>query len=531
MKRLFSQKNSLLLLVLLIGFALRLFMIGNIPGNRAMYVDELYSGYEAYSLLHFGTDSHGYVNPVYLSAWGSGQSVMQSLLIVPCMILFGVNSLSVRLPQALLGCLTLVAFYFFTKKIRDERFALVATALLSIMPWHIMMSRWALDCNFLPAFVLFGALFLVKATEQSKYLLISMLFFGLSLYCYAAAWPVMPLFIGGSLLYLLKIKMIKPDRFLFGGLGILACLALPLILFVCVNSGLMEEIRGVISIPRLYHFRSDELSLSPRVLLRRFSDTILMFKAQDDGRVSNITPGYGLYYHFSNILIILGIGISCFSLRKEKKYPLEGLVWIWFICGGILGLFIEVVFNRINLIHLPIIYFLSVGVFTISERFGEKARYFFVILFAGSLIGFMSYYATEYDDNVAKLYQDGAQEAISFAEREWGKKTEEGKESKIYLMDVSPVYAMFYAPVPTDAFIETVEYDKEGLSRELPMRFTHYDNENTVRSWKEEILIADCKYTEDDLFVVSTERSDWIEELKLDGFEILYFSNVAVAYN
>ena len=531
MKRIiFQQKNRTLFLILLIGFALRLFMIGNIPGNTAMYVDELYSGYEAYSMLGFGTDSHGYVNPVYLSAWGSGQSVMQALWIMPFMAIFGVNAFSVRLPQAILGCLTLIAFYLLAKRIRDEKFALLATAVLAVMPWHIMMSRWALDCNFLPAFVLFGLLFLIKATEQPKFLLLSMLFFGLSLYCYAAAWPVMPLLVGGSLLYLIRRKQIKIDAYLLGGILILFCLALPLLLFIMVNRGMMPEIRGIISVPKLYHFRSDELSLSPRVLLRRFSDTVQMFAAQDDGRVTNATPGYGLYYHFSNLLIVLGMALSIFMLRKEKKNPLENLMWIWFLCGGVLSFFLEVFFSRINLIHLPIIYFLCVGIYGLTERFGEKAKVFFVLLYAGSTIAFMSYYATEFDDQIARMYLDGADEAISFAEEEWNRRAEEGTETTIYLMDINPVYAMFYAPVPTDAFCETVEYDKEGLARELPARFTHFNYENTVRSWSDEITIADCDYTPEDLFVVSTERTDWLEELKADGFEIMYFKNAAVAY-
>ena len=52
---------------------------------------------------------------------------------------------------------------------------IIGTFILAVMPWDIMMSRWALDCNYLTPFLLFGLLFLIKARKHdSRYLLLSM---------------------------------------------------------------------------------------------------------------------------------------------------------------------------------------------------------------------------------------------------------------------------------------------------------------------------------------------------------------------
>ena len=68
-------------LILLLAACVRLIGIGTYPGG--LHVDEAFAGYEAWSLLNYGTDSWGYHNPVYLTVWGSGMSVLNSVLMIP----------------------------------------------------------------------------------------------------------------------------------------------------------------------------------------------------------------------------------------------------------------------------------------------------------------------------------------------------------------------------------------------------------------------------------------------------------------
>jgi hypothetical protein len=515
-----EHRNTCILMgILFAGFFLRLFYIGNIPGNSTLFSDESFAGYEAYSFLHYGYDSMGYVRPVYLFTWGSGMSVMQSYCMIPFVALFGLTTFAVRLPQAVLGCITLVAFYFLAKRIRNEKFALVATFLLAVMPWHVMMSRWALDCNFLPGFLVIATLFLLKGTEDSRWLPVSMLFYGLSLYCYAAAWPVMPIIVLGSVIYLLAVKKLKPDRWLLLSLCILLILTIPLILFILVNMGYMDEIRsGFISIPRLSHFRDNELSMSPRAVIKRMYDTLSMFVSQDDGRVTDVTPMFGLYYKFSYLFIIPGMACSVYSgIREKKRYPLETVIWIQLFSGVILGGLIEVVFSRINIIHIPLIYFCAVGVYELIEYFGGKMKYLAVLLYTASLIAFLGYYVTYYDDQFAVITHHGMQDALEYCV------STEKEDTTIHVISgTNYPDILFYMKFPTDEYIRTVKYTESVDSNLGPLSFGNVDYSCVINDRLPESV------NPDDSYICNHDDEEGIEFMRKNGMTLQYFDYIVV---
>jgi 4-amino-4-deoxy-L-arabinose transferase-like glycosyltransferase len=335
------KKNEKYLLwgILLIGFFLRLFLLGRFPAGGAVNVDEATAGYEAYSMLRTGADYTGYVHPMYFYSWGSGMNVLESYCQMPFIAVFGLTAFAVRIPQALLGCITLPAFYELTRRIQNRRFALLSVFLLSVMPWHIMISRWALESNFLPGFLVIAALFLAMSTENSRWFPVSMLFYGLSLYCYAAAWTVMPLIILGPILYLLFSKRLKIDRWILTGAILFCVLAVPVFLLFMVNTGIIGEIRtGFLSVPRMYHFRNSEVAVSPAVFMKRLAASVKMFLRQDDGNVWNFASGYGIYYHFSIFFIVTGLIVSAYSfIRKREAHGLSCIMLCQLAAGILLS--------------------------------------------------------------------------------------------------------------------------------------------------------------------------------------------------
>ena len=74
------KKNWQLIFIMLVALFSRSVLLGKIPCG--VHADEAYAGYEAYSLLKYGTDSWGYRAPVYLTTWGSGMSVFESLFMM-----------------------------------------------------------------------------------------------------------------------------------------------------------------------------------------------------------------------------------------------------------------------------------------------------------------------------------------------------------------------------------------------------------------------------------------------------------------
>ena len=151
---------ALVVLMLIIGILVRTIGIDQKP--NALMVDEASAGYEAFSILNYGMDRNGNTLPVFLVAWGSGQNALLSYLIIPFIKLIGLSTLAIRLPMAILGCISLVVFYCLLKRIAGRKIALIGLTFLAICPWHIMKSRWGLESNLFPDIVLLSLFLLVK---------------------------------------------------------------------------------------------------------------------------------------------------------------------------------------------------------------------------------------------------------------------------------------------------------------------------------------------------------------------------------
>ena len=255
--KLTRTEKRIFFLLLALGVFARLYRFGAAPPG--LNQDEAFAAYDAWALLHYGTDSSLHRFPVYLTAWGSGMNALESYLMIPFLALFGVRTWVIRLPQMILALCALPAAFSVGRRLGGKRGGLCTLAVLALCPWHVLLSRWALESNMAPNLLLLGLCFFLKGKEDARFLPVSALCCGLALYAYSAIWPVMPLLLGLMLLY----QRPKADRWLLGSGVILAVLALPLIGFLAVNCGLMDEFSvGPFSVPRLVQMRAGEISLS-----------------------------------------------------------------------------------------------------------------------------------------------------------------------------------------------------------------------------------------------------------------------------
>ena len=193
-----QSKNTyrlFLLLILIAGIALRVWDFGSIPGG--VNQDGAMAAVDAKALADYGTDRFGTWLPCHLYAWGYGQmSSLMSYLIAPLVKLFGLSVVTMRIPSLLCSIAGGVFFWLFMRDVFGERAGLIAALLVAINPWHLIQSRWALDCNLLPHFFMGGLYFLNRGlTEKKRFLYISMLFFGLCMYCYGITIYTVPLFL------------------------------------------------------------------------------------------------------------------------------------------------------------------------------------------------------------------------------------------------------------------------------------------------------------------------------------------------
>ena len=411
------KKEWYFIFILLLGILLRFVCYWIIPGG--LNQDEAYSGYEAYSLLKAGMDSHGYVNPVYFISWGHGMNALYAYLTIPFIAIGGLSVYTIRLPQVILGCMTIPLFYLLLKKMMNEKTALIGMALLAINPWHIMLSRWGLEANLVPFFLLLGVYFFVRALEDSQvYYIPSFIAFGLLLYCYAIMWIFVPLLLAFLLLYTIYYKKLKIDRYLVGGILLLFLLALPLLLFLLVNNGYTPEIRASwISIPQMDSIRESEVSLSN--LKENLKSLLYVLVCQKDDMAHN-SPGVGIYYYCSIPFLLIGGAASFVSVIRnviQKKYRIYDILFLWFLTACFVGCMISRVnVNRINCIHLPMIYFGTCGIALVFEKSGTKIRKALAIVISGVYLVSLCFFSMEYYSEEHTSFYYGYEDALSYAE-------------------------------------------------------------------------------------------------------------------
>ena len=470
-----GARRCAFLLIMLAAVAVRVIGFGSIPCG--LNQDEAFAGYEAFSLLNYGVDSAGYRSPCYFVSWGSGMNVLESYLAIPFMKLFGPSAVTVRLPQLLLSLISLPVFYLLLRTVFSERTALTGLALLAVSPWHIMLSRWGLESNLAPSLLLIGLYFLIRGVSQNKYLILSAAAYGISLYSYAITWLVVPLTLllcGGYILFSGRRPAL---RYLLISGALLFILALPLILFLLVNTGLIPEISaGFFSVPKLPAMRSGEISLKNLLSADSYVNLFSVFVKQDDGLIWNSAGGFGLFYPISLPFILLG-GAKLFAgaagAVKKRARELRngdrrssasgafdprvlivlGMISSVFVCLLIRGLNI----NKANSLHFYTLIFLTAGVREACVMFKNRAfvrsflRSAVICAYAVCFGLFCLFYFGSYNGLVSGSFGHGLQEAVEYVkERDFDRVC---VGSGIYYSQI-----LFYDQTPAEVFSSTVEY-------------------------------------------------------------------------
>lgn len=453
-------------LIFAVGVLARVVRLGAVPNG--INQDEAFAAYEAFSLLNYGIDTAGYHNPVYLIAWGSGMNALESYLMMPFIALFGLETWAIRLPQAIVACLSLPAAYGLVRRTVDERAGLLAMLMLAVCPWHIIMSRWGLESNLAPGFLLFGLYFFVRGTENPRFLPLSALLYGLALYTYATIWPFVPAMLAVQIIYCACHGKLRLDRYAVISVVVLFVLALPLLLFLAVNYGWIDEIiTPYFSIPKLYYMRSDDLSFDEKA--RKLEIIGKVFLDQNDGWIYSSPDKYGLFYYISLPFALLGLIFCVRELvraHKSRAYcPALLLVVQLAVCLPLLIL-IKGNTTKFNVFFIPLVIFIALGIYFVSLFSFRSAAGILAAAYLVLFAGFESYYFTEYEEKIRDHFSCGLEDALDFAE---------DKGERIYL-DQGEFYTkvLFYTQTPVTDFRESVEYLYFPTSYLHALYFEHY---------------------------------------------------------
>lgn len=459
-------------IILVIGMLVRTVNIESVPNGIGG--DEASEGYEAYSLLHYGVDRHLKSFPVHFISWGSGQNALYAYLDIPFILILGLTEISVRLPMAILGCISLLCVYCFFNKYTNKKFTIIALLTLAICPWHIMKSRWALESNIFPDLILLASMLLyigIKERKKSKWIL-GLIIIGLSTYAYGTSYFFVPIF----LLILLIVLCIKKQIKIWQAIvsyALVGIISIPLILFIIINNLNLPEINlGIITIPRLTANRYQEISsvFSKDFITKSFSNfinSLIMIITEDDGILSNRIEKFGLFYKFGIVFILIGLIKSI--INKDEKF--NKINWIFnsmFITSILLMFVCDPNINRLNIVMIPLLYYIAVGIYLIVEKI-NISKYIFIVLYSVLFIWFiLSYfniiekqpYCFEHDIKEAVEYVDGLN----------------NKTIYIYSNRIDTyIYYLFYSKDNPFEFNNTVKYSTSGANWEIVKSYKNYN--------------------------------------------------------
>lgn len=414
------------LLIILIGALLRLIYLGSMPGG--MHQDESFVAWNAFAIFQEGMDSAGHVFPVYMADWGDGHSALYVWLTIPLVALNGgqVTPFLSRLPQAIVAILTLAAVYGILRRLLNRQVALWGTFMLAICPWHIMMSRWGLDANLAPGFLMFGCYFFVRGLEKEKYLLWSAFFYGLCLYCYAICWLVVPFVLALEILYGLWHKRLRINKYSLLATGILFVMALPLLLFVAVNQGLLAPIElPFMTIPAMGGYRGGEIAISFSQIVQNLRTALSLLWNQNTGAPYDILLPWGLFYDIGRVFAVIGAVCLTWKTIKgivKREYTGETFLLIQLAAGGVVCLLVTAVLHQINALYIPLVLCEAYGIWQLVQLLGKRKKLvgicgavLIATVYLVCLAGFQRDYYGDYKTVVNAYFAEGLEECVDHA--------------------------------------------------------------------------------------------------------------------
>ena len=447
--------RAVALVCIFMGVLLRTVHFGSIPAG--LNQDEASVGYDAWCLAHFGTEGiEGVRWPVHLVSWGDGGNASYAYMAMP-FVAFSLSPFMLRLPMLLSALASLYLAWFISRRLFDEKAAWAAAAVVALSPWHIMLSRWALDCNALPFLFLCALALLVIAVDASRkvtWLVFACVMFGVSVYSYGAAYLAVPMFVLGAIT-LCYLGRHFTQRQAMVGLLVFALTALPIGLYILVNVFQWGSIHlGGITVPRLPRTPRFERQLGTG-FLPHIGELAQLLATQRDGLGSNITDPYGVLYSWVFLVLAFGLaGVIPFLVAK-RGWPLTRLlIPLWIIACIPTGILQEPNINRINLLLMGLVFAAGLALAALDKLIRG-------ILVAGllSLLTLSGFFARDYfstqRDQFAIWFFDGLLPALSYARSNAG---DDGRICVTGDVNMPQIYTLFDAPYESHEYLQTVRY-------------------------------------------------------------------------
>jgi len=449
------QYKIIFISILCFAVAIRLWNISEVPNG--LNQDEASLAYDAYADVFYGMDRNGDHNPIYAVSWGSGQNMLYNYVLRPFIMIFGLNDMIVRIPMCIFSIFSLIIFYLLLRLYFDKNVALLGFFLLSFNPWHIILSRWAVENNFVLPVFLTGVYLVALSYKKPPFFIPGMLFLALSLYAYAASSIVLAVFIPLLIFYILWRKAI-PVKYTALGILTFCLVAAPFATWFIINKFNLPAIKLLgFSIPRMTVMRSDGIVSFKTENITHFAE--VMFTGLDGWIFDGIAP-FGAFYPFMLPFVLFGIYVlfsKCRGYAAEMKF--------WFVSAVFLALIIEMNIGRVNLLLFPLIFLATLGIAEINRHSKFVVPILAVFIMVVS-IAFVKDYFKIFREN--DVYSGKFTKAIEYA-------VENSQQNfTIYYGHVPYTLVLYAVKMPPQRFLNTVVWENPNVEFRETLRFDRF---------------------------------------------------------
>ena len=216
-----DMKKIILFFIIVLAALSRLYRLETLP--QAFFTDEAALGYNGWSLLTTGQDEWGARLPLVMRSFDDYKPAIYSYLTIPGIMIAGLNQATSRLPAAIFGVLLPLVIYYLIKNItKKDSIALVTALIIVLTPWHVEVSRTAIEAGVALTLVMISLWLLTLKKAKWHWLSLVPLF--ISLFTYHSARLVAPLILLGAIFF----KVIKPKKEVLISIGSIFILGLAL---------------------------------------------------------------------------------------------------------------------------------------------------------------------------------------------------------------------------------------------------------------------------------------------------------------
>lgn len=424
------SNRLIFIIIFVIALTVRLWKLADYPVSLSM--DEAAYGYNAYSILKTGRDEFGEFLPLAFRSAGDYKPPVDTYLMVPFVAVLGLNEISIRLPIALLGSLTVVVFVGILSQMKFGKSALFLSGLwLALSPWHIYYSRGGVSSVSSLFFMFLGLYSFLKwiNSKRPAYAFLSSLSLSLSVWAYHAERVMVPL------LFLLLVISKRKDlvanfsKFKKGIIIFVATLAVFAIPFIrltfysdavaqrAASTSIMRESSLINSLHRGKYTNLAEFVFDNDVYLifRHWAGKYLNYfdlRLWFWKGLQLTPPGYpdlGLLMVIDLPLFIVGI----YALLKSKDRDLKSHALFWFFAGPIPASFTMNEQHPLRaLVWLPFFGLVIASSFEylVAKFSFRKVLIFYILLCLVNFIYFADVYLNHFPRHFSEYWQYGYKE-------------------------------------------------------------------------------------------------------------------------